>query len=174
VRTTVQLLVPGAVTVAGAQVKLPTWTKGVIVVAAERVTPAALTVTVTEVFAATVPALAAKVAVVTPAGTVTDAGTVKAGLLLDAAAANPPAPAAFVSDTVQVAVPPEAIVPGLHARPESAGGVMTASEKVFEAPFRLAVSTAVASAVTLPTLAGKLALVAPAATVTDAGTVTAP
>ena len=68
----------------------------------------------------TVPAVALNVAVLAPEATVTEAGTVNAAKLLD----NPTAMAAFaapVSVTLQVLVPPEATVAGLHCRLESDG-----------------------------------------------------
>jgi hypothetical protein len=122
---------------------------------------------------ATEPAVAVNAAVVAPAATVTDTGTGSVvPLLLETATTNPAVAAGLVSETEQVTVPPEATVPGLHAKPESTGGATTASENVFELPFRPAVSTAVASAVTVPAVAVKPALAVPAVTVTDAGTVT--
>ena len=48
--------------------------------------------------------MAAKLAVLDPVGTVTDAGTETVLLLLDRATLNPPAGAAAVSDTVHVSV----------------------------------------------------------------------
>ena len=58
--------------------------------------------------------VARKVALVAPAGTETDAGTVKLALLLDKLAANPPVAAAPVSVTVQVEVAGEATDDGLQ------------------------------------------------------------
>jgi hypothetical protein len=49
--------------------------------------------------------VAAKFAVLEPAGTVTDAGTVTALLLLESPTANPPVAAAAFNVTVQLSVP---------------------------------------------------------------------
>jgi hypothetical protein len=121
----------------------------------------------------TAPAVEVKIAVVAPDPTVTDGGTGSAvALLLETATSNPPVPAAFVSETEQVTVPPELTVPGPHARPDSTGAATTAREKVFELALRLAVKVTVASPAPVPTVAVKPALAAPAPTVIDAGTVT--
>jgi len=54
----------------------------------------------------TEPAVAVKLAVLEPLGTVTEPGTVSAATLLDSVTVTPPDPAAFESVTVHVAVPP--------------------------------------------------------------------
>ena len=67
-------------------------------------------------------AVALNVAVVAPAVTVTDAGTVSEALLLASVTAEPPAGAVCVSVTVQV---PAAFCPrlaGLHAAPDTRTG----------------------------------------------------
>ena len=58
--------------------------------------------------------LAVKVAVVAPAATVTDAGTVRLALLLETATAAPPLGADPLRVTAQVEVPGVVIVPELH------------------------------------------------------------
>src|SRR5277367_2992877 len=118
-------------------------------------------------------AVALKVAVVAPAATVTEAGTVSSALPLASVTPDPPAGAALFSVTVQV---PTALCPsvaGRQARPETstAGAV---SEMV--ADCELAPSVAVTVALWLDgmeaaAVALKVAVVAPAATVTEAGTV---
>ena len=124
------------------------------------------------VFVATVPAVTVKFAVVHPAGTVTDPGTVRAVLLLESVTAAPLVPATLESVTVQVALPPG---PRLLAEQESAvtvGVVNTRlTEAVFEPLFQVAVTVAVRPPKIVPAVAVKVALVVPAATVTDAGTV---
>jgi hypothetical protein len=61
-----------------------------------------------------VPAVAAKVAVVPPAATVTEAGTVNRGLLLDSKTLAPPAGAGDVSVTVHVELTPLPSVVAVH------------------------------------------------------------
>ena len=63
-----------------------------------------------------VPAVAVNVAVVADADTVTDAGTVSKGLLLERAATAPPTGAAPLNVTVQFAAPELARLVGRHAR----------------------------------------------------------
>jgi hypothetical protein len=70
----------------------------------------------------TEPATAEKVALVDPAGTVTEAGTVRAALLLDAATAMPPEGAFCVNCTVHVVAPPDVTTVWLQFRDDSAGG----------------------------------------------------
>ena len=65
-----------------------------------------------------VAAIAMKVAVVAPAGTVTDACTVSKVLLLASVTLAPPAGAAWVSVTVQVLIALSPRMPGLQATPE--------------------------------------------------------
>jgi hypothetical protein len=59
--------------------------------------------------------VAANPAVVAPSGTVTDAGTTTAALLLDRLTACPPLPAGDASSTKHWSVPAPVIVPLLHA-----------------------------------------------------------
>jgi hypothetical protein len=65
--------------------------------------------------------VAVKFAVVAPAATVTDAGTVNAVLLSDKFTELPPVGAAFDKVTVHAAVPPEVTVVGEHCNPETLG-----------------------------------------------------
>lgn len=84
------------------------------------------------------PALTVKVAEVVPAGTVTEAGVLSSLLLPDRAITRPPAGAAPLRDTVQVLLPPEASVVGLHWNAERAAGadcVTTGADTVKLAPF---------------------------------------
>jgi hypothetical protein len=124
---------------------------------------------VTVWFVVTEPAVAVKVAVVEPAGTVTEAGTVRAALLSLRLTAVPPVEAARDRVTVHEEVAPDETDVGEHCRLEIvrlAGGV-TVSENVLEEPLRVAVE------VTEPAVAVNAAAVEPAGTVTDAGTVKA-
>jgi hypothetical protein len=68
----------------------------------------------------TADAEAVNVAVVAPAATVTDDGTVTAVLLLERVIANPPVAAAAVSVTVHESVPAPAIVAFVHVSALSA------------------------------------------------------
>ena len=91
----------------------------------------------------TVPAVAVKFAVVAPAVTVTDAGTVRAALFDESPTEAPPVRAADVSVTVQVEVPPEVTELGEQDKPETAGvGGVTVTEAV-ALPFNVAVKVTV-------------------------------
>jgi hypothetical protein len=78
--------------------------------------------------------------------------------------------------TVQVLALPEVRLDGLHCREDKANGAWDGrmvSEAVCALLPRVAVTTAVWVVVTAPAVAAKVAEVAPAATVTEAGTVSA-
>jgi hypothetical protein len=83
--------------------------------------PPELAVSVTVVAVLTVETVAEKLAVVAPADTVTDAGTVTALLLLVMPTANPPLAAAAFSVTVQLSVPALLMEPFAQVRPVSTG-----------------------------------------------------
>ena len=68
-------------------------------------------------------AVALKVPVVAAAATVTDAGVVSSGLLLDTETAVPPAGATLVRVTVQPLIAPEARLEGLQPSEDKPGGV---------------------------------------------------
>jgi hypothetical protein len=133
--------------------------------------PFAVAVIVTGVVAVTLPAVAGKVAVVLPAATVTEAGTARAVLLSEMETVKPPVGAALFKPRVQVVAAPDTTVAGEQLSVEGTAGAMRLREALAVVLFRVAVSTAVLSAVTVPTDAVKLALDAPASTVTDAGIV---
>jgi hypothetical protein len=80
---------------------------------------------VAEAAAATALVVTLKVALVAPAATVTLAGTLTAGLLLERLTCAPPAGAAAVSVAVPVAVPPPVTLSGLTASDARIGGVET-------------------------------------------------
>ncbi len=69
-----------------------------------------------------VPAVAANVPAVVPAATVTVAGTESAALSLLTATAAPPAGATCESVTVQVLLPPEPRLTGLHTSEDTVTG----------------------------------------------------
>ena len=114
-----------------------------------------------------------KAALVAPAATVTLAGTVAAALLVESVTPNPPAGAAAVSVTVPCAETPPVTLVGLTDTAESdaaAGGGVTVSVAVFVAPPYAPVIVAGVEAPTALVVMANVALVAPAATVTLAGT----
>jgi len=70
-----------------------------------------------------------KLAVVEPAATVTEAGTGSAVLLDETATLEPPVGAACVNVIVQVVLPPEVIVAGVHCSADTVTrGVMVTGE----------------------------------------------
>jgi hypothetical protein len=162
---------PVAVTVS---VAVPVAAGGATVSAAVRVTPAALAVMVTTVDAGTDAVAMVTVALVAPAATVTLPGTVAAVLLLVSVTPNPPAGAADVNVTVPCAdVPPVTLV-GLTETADNeagGGGGVTLSVAVLVAPPNAPVIVTGVDALTAVVVTVNVALVAPAATVTLAGTV---
>jgi hypothetical protein len=70
--------------------------------------------------------VALNVAVVAPAATVTEAGTVSEALLLASVTLDPPVGAVVFKVTVQLATAPGFRLPGLHMRDEMAGTVTIA------------------------------------------------
>jgi hypothetical protein len=169
----VQVELPAPVREAGLQVSPLTSTgASVTLTAAEVEAPFAVAVIVTGVAAVTLPAVAVKVAVALPAATVTEPGMVNMALLSERATSNPPAGAALFKPRVQVVEAPDNTVAGEQLSVEGTIGPRRLSEALAVAPFRVAVSTAVLSVVTVATDAVKPAVDAPAATVTDAGSVT--
>jgi hypothetical protein len=113
-----------------------------------------------------------KVAIVLPAATVTDAGTVTALLLLTSATESPPVGAALLSVTVPVAVPvPPKTEPG-----EIDTELMTTGLTVSDAvllPLKVAVTVTLVTEDTTSDVAAKVPVVCPAAIVIEAGTVAA-
>src|SRR5215471_5041568 len=114
----------------------------------------------------------AKVALVAPAATVTEAGTAAAlALLLVSETSAPPTGAAMASVTVPVLPAPPVTVDGLSTRDARIG--FTRMVAALEAPLELAVIVTTVPVVTRLVVMAKVALVAPAATVTEAGTAAA-
>ena len=89
---------------------------------------------------AIVPAVAVKVAVVFPAPTVTEAGTVNAAALLDNVTVAPPV---CVTVAVHVELPPDTRLVGLHVTALSSTGATSEIVAVCVLPFRVAVMVAV-------------------------------
>ena len=138
------------------------------------VVPFTVPVRVAVWFAVTVPVEMLKVPATEPAATVTDAGTVKVGeaLLVNVTTA-PPVNATFDSVTVHVVPPFEVSVVNVHARPRIVGGVTSDSVAVAVVLFNVPVRVAVWFVVIVPVEILNVPVVAPAATVTEAGTVKA-
>jgi hypothetical protein len=119
-------------------------------------------------------AVALKVAVVAPAATVTDAGTVSEVLLLASVTLDPPVGAAWVSVTVQVLTAFCPRLMGLQPTPEmrTDADVNRVTVADWELVPRVAVMVALwLLAMEAAAVALNVAVVAPAATATDAGTV---
>jgi hypothetical protein len=122
--------------------------------------------------AITAAAVALNVAEVDPDVTVTDAGTVSVALLLASVRLNPPVGAVCVSVTVQVltALCPKLV--GLQVTADTSTGAVRLTVAICELLPRVAVTVALwLLAIAAPAVALKAAVVAPDATVTDAGTV---
>ncbi len=92
---------------------------------------------------ATVPAVAVKFAVVAPAVTATEAGTVSAVLFDASATEEPPVEAARDRVTVQVVVAPDATELGEHDTPETDGASGVTVTAVVMLPFSVAVKVTV-------------------------------
>ena len=118
-----------------------------------------------------VEAVAVNVAEVAPGATVTETGTVNNVVLMDKLMTAPPAEAALLRVTVQAAEVLEVSVSGSQMRLVGTVFVTRLREKLTEEPDSDAVMTAVLSVVIVEAVAEKVAEVAPAATVTEAGTV---
>ena len=143
---------------------------GFTVSAAVFETPPLFAVIVTAVTAVTVVVVTLNVAVVDPAATVTLAGTVAAALLDASVTTIPPTGAADVNVTVPVlAVPPVTDV-GFNATVLSTGAVIPRDADWLTPP-SVAVIVLDVFAATAVVFTVKVAVVAPAATVTLAGTV---
>ncbi len=115
--------------------------------------------------------VALKVPVVAPAATVIDAGTVSTVLLLVSVTAAPPVGAACVNVTVQVldAFCPKLV--GLHAKDDTVTGATRLTVALAELLLYVAVTVALWLLAMVLVVALKVPVVAPAATVIDAGTV---
>ena len=85
---------------------------------------------------------ALKVALVAPAATVTDAGTVSEVLLLASVTTEPPVGAVWVRVTVQVLTALEPRLVGLQATPEKSTDATRLIVAVWELPPRVAVTVA--------------------------------
>jgi len=126
-------------------------------------------------FALTVPVETLKVPDAAPAGTVTLAGAINTGEALFVNIATvPPASAPSERFKVQVALALEASVAAEQLSPVMVGGGSSVRVAVAAGPFKAPVRVAIWFFVTVPTETVNVAVVAPAVTVTDAGTVRVP
>ena len=111
-----------------------------------------------------------KLAAFAPAGTVTDGGIVAAAVFpLERFTTTPPAEAAPAKVTVPVEIEPPATDAGLTENADSAGG-LTVKISDLVTPLYTAETVAVAATATVPLVKETFAVVAPAGTVTVAGT----
>jgi hypothetical protein len=118
-RVTVQVLEALELTVVGLQVTVDTSTGATRLREALWEAPFRVALMVADWVVVIVAAVAVKVAEVLFAGTVTDAGTVSAVLLLESPTALPPAGAAWLRVTVHVALAPEFTLVGLQTKAET-------------------------------------------------------
>ena len=118
-----------------------------------------------------VPAVAVKLAAVALAGTVTDAGTVRFALLEDSVTDVPPVGAALESVTVHEVLALDARLEAVHVRDDRLAEANSEIMRGAELPLSEAVIMALALEVIVPAVAVKLAVVALAGTMTEAGTV---
>ena len=171
VRLTVQVVEACASSVPAAQVSedIPAGMMREIVAVAA--VPFKVPVKVAVWFAATVSVETLNEAAAAPADTVTDDGAVNAGEALFVNVTTAP-PESAPSDrvTVHVAFAFEESVVAVQFSPVTVGGGSSDMVAVAAGPFRAPVKVAVWFAVTVPVEMVKVAVVAPAATATDAGT----
>lgn len=119
----------------------------------------------------TAPATVVNVAVVAPARTVTEVGDVSSALLSYTVTMAPVEGAAVFSRTVQMPLAPDVSVVGLQVKAVGTSGASNETALLTELSFTLAVRMTVLEVVIVNALAVKVALVAPAGTVTEAGDV---
>ena len=117
------------------------------------------------------PAVTVKVLLIVPDAIATEAGTVSNPLLLESAIVTPDDGAAPDTVTVHVDAPPPVRLAGAHISEVNVAWGTKAMDVPCELPLKDAVTLAVKLLVIVPAAAIKVALEAPAATVTDTGTV---
>lgn len=106
-----------------------------------------------------------------PARTLTVAGTINAGLLAETATASPPVGAGPERVSVQAAELPAVSVGALQANAETSTGASRLKVALWGVLLSVAVTVAAWVDLGMPAVAAKVAEMAPAATVTEAGTV---
>ena len=166
---TVQAALPPEFSEVGEHWSADTVTEGVTVTAAVTELPFSAAVNVTARFVDTAPADAVKEAVLEPAVTVTDEGTIRAASLDERVTLSPPASAARDSVTVQAAPERDGTLVGEHCNAARVIGEMVTAVDL-ELPLREAVIVAVWLLVTLEAVAVTFPLLAPAAILIEAAT----
>ncbi len=170
-KVTRQLEFPLGFKVAGVQLTADTCGSAVNVKEAVAVLPLSEVVICAELSVVNEPAIAVKLAVVAPAAAVTDDGTETLVLLeLSVIAVEPLA--GLLSVTTHVEVPLGLSVAGVQLNADTCGSAVSVSEAEAVLPLSEAVICAELFVVNEPAVAVKLAVVAPAAAVTDDGTET--
>jgi hypothetical protein len=164
-------VVPAAIDGVAGVTAMETSATGLMVSVADVLLPS-VAVNVTPCDAETVPAVAANVAVVAAAGTVTEAGTVSSVVSLAASVTTlPPVGAGWVNVIVHVLETPDAKVAGAQDSDDTLGPPgATVIVAVVVLPPSVAVRMTVWDVATDPAVAVKVVEVAPAGTVTEAGT----
>jgi hypothetical protein len=115
--------------------------------------------------------LAVNVAVVEPGETATEAGVVSSGVLLDNVTGRQPVGAGVLNVMVQVLLAPEDKDWGEHLRLLTVTGAARLMEALTATPLAVAVTVAVLLLGIVPAETGKLAVLLPAAALTEAGVV---
>lgn len=121
-----------------------------------------------------IPAVTENVFVVAPAGTVTEAGTVRSALSLDSETVAPPAGAGEDRVIVQVDMPPLARLVSVHPSDVNADAGVSVKFACSELALYVAVTIAFRLLGTVPAVVVNVLLVVPAATKIEAGTVNDP
>ena len=121
-----------------------------------------------------VPAVAVKAVETAPEATETEAGTTRMALLLARPTAAPPPGATPYNDTMQFVEAPEPIPAGAHEIESTTGSTTSDSVAACELLLYAAVIVALWLPDTVPVDAVNIAVCAPEATVTEAGTVSPP
>jgi hypothetical protein len=173
VRPMAQVTCPGGVSRPGVQLRPPIVVRERSDKGAVALAPPALAERVNFWVEPTVVVVTMKLLLVAPWGTVTEAGTEALALPPERVTTVPPVRAPTDSETVHTICTPPVTVPGLHASAETTGKAVRVKAALCEVPLALAVTCTVLLTKTAEATALKLALVEPAATGTEAGTVNA-
>ena len=167
-RVTVPVVELPPAKLAGLRTK-PTKAGGFTVTVAVCETVLKVAVTSADAWEETGTAVAVNVALLCPAGTVTELGTVRAVFPLDKATTNPPVAVGALSVTVPVVGLPPSKEDGEKVKDTREGG-LTVRAALFDTPPAVAAIVATTWALTGAVVVVKVAVVWPAVTVTLAGT----